>query len=277
MITSTFLRFASSTYSAFRLSIWRLFYKEKKVVSLKVLKDLSFKFTAFGDIPRILFMEQHLVDVEKSFEYDTLELFRNYLKPDSVVIDIGANIGLFSLLASNYIKDGGKVYAIEPSSSTYSNLVKNISLNNAKNVYPFKIALSNIVGEAKLGIPSNAMEQQFSDSFNRIVDESLSKVASESIEVIECNTLDNFVKENQIQKIDVIKIDVEGAELLCFQGGEKILSSKNKPIIIFECFENHCKDFGHRVFDVLLCLHNYGYECTQFDYFQWVAYPKLVK
>lgn len=271
MLISAFLRFVASIIYSVRLIIWNMFYKDSNVIDLEILKGVSSKFYAYGDITRILFCEQSLVKFKKSFEYDTLEMYANLLNPDSIVLDIGANIGLFSILGSKYVTGNGVIYAIEPTTKTFEFLKKNLQINNIKNVEPFRKAFSNDKSFVSMVSPESALKGNFGDSFNQIK----SVTGSEfQLDIIETSLLDDFIKEQNITKIDLIKIDIEGAELLCFQGGINLLNSDNKPIIILECFEAHCKSFGHKVVDVLSLLDKSGYNLYQFNYFQWIATPK---
>lgn len=271
MILSTFLRFIAAINNSIRLTIWNSFYKESNIISLEILKDTYVKFYAYGDIVRIFYSQQAIVKHKKSFEYDTLEKYINFLTPDSIVLDIGANIGLYSLLGSKFLTGKGTIYAIEPTTKTYSFLKKNISLNDIKNVIPFKLAFSNKKSLVSMTPPQKALNNNFQDSFNQI--QSVTGLENKS-DIIETSLLDDFINEQNISKVDLIKIDVEGAELLCFQGGLQLLNSDNKPMIIFECDENHCKSFGYRVVEVLLLLEKYGYDCIQSEYGQWIATPK---
>ncbi len=87
-------------------------------------------------------------------------------------------------------------------------------------------------------------------------------------------TMDDFVAQHHIEKVKLIPIDLAGAAFLCFRGGEKLLKSENRPIIIFECFERYCKRCGYSEFDVLLFLYNCGYRLERIeDYYEWIAYP----
>jgi len=253
------LRAGSDIYVEFRKLLWSLSFRDKHL--LRVLKDKKYYFTHFGDITRILYTKQHLVNAKKSFEYDTLELYQNNINKGATIIDIGANVGLFSLLGSELIGPNGKVLAIEPSKQVFDCFNKNIELNNLKNIIAVNVALGEEEGFISMSYP-NKKDKEKNDAYGFI---DTSKVGD-----VKCVVLDQFIKKHDIAKIDVIKIDVEGAELLCLKGAKEILK-RDKPVIIFEAFEPYCKRFGYQLYDLLAFLKNYGYSLEQIDYAQWIA------
>lgn len=272
MVKTSFLRLLSNIISYSRLKIWQYYYNDKNIIELKLIKGNSAKFYAYGDIVRFLYCDQLLVDYKRSFEYETLELFTGLLKPDSIVLDIGANIGLFSVLASKYVTGKGKIYAIEPTTKTFDFLKKNLEINSISNVEAFKVAFSNTKSLVSMTPPQHALTSRFGDSFNQIREIT---DPEQNTDTIETSIFDEFIFEQNIKNIDVIKMDIEGAELFCLQGATNFLKSPHKPTIIFECFEPHCEGFGYKVVDVLILLENAGYDVKQYAYFQWIATPKI--
>lgn len=260
----------SSVYIFFKTILWKT--RILKKVNLKVLNTKSYFFTSYGDISLSLFLSQHLVSRQKSFEYSSLELYRDNLSSGNVVLDIGANVGIYSLLGADIIGDQGKVYAFEPSSITYNTLLENISLNGFKNISAHQLALSDQSGKLKLAKPTNAkLTHEYADMFNYL--DYSSKGESSDSDFVDVLTVDEFVSSHNITKVDFIKIDIEGAELLCFKGAKNLLVSENKPVILFECCEPLCKRFNHKMYDVLNFLVSNGYEVEQYENYQWIAKP----
>lgn len=153
-------------------------------------------------------------------KYEIIEsaLFVANINNNSIVVDIGANIGYYALLASKIAK---KVYAFEPDSEIFMILKKNIVDNNLTNV----IAINKAVGDKKdtgymIKDKDNFGNQRL-DTGGRIKDK------SNEVEVIK---LDDYIKE----KIDLIKIDVQGYEPKVVEGAKKIIE-KYKPAIFMEC------------------------------------------
>jgi FkbM family methyltransferase len=232
----------------------------KKSYHLKVLENYSFEFVKWGAITKILFSRQHLLKHKMSFEYETLTRYSNFIKKGDTILDIGANVGVFSLLGSQLVGSQGKVYSFEPSYLTFESLNKNLLLNDVKNVFTQKLALSETEGSIKMGDTDDALN--FIDLKN----------IKEDGEVVEMKTLDNWLKINDLSKIDVIKIDIEGAELLCFKGATQLLKNAS-PIIIMECNEKWCHRFDYTVFDLLRFLNEFGYTFEQYEEAQWICYP----
>lgn len=185
------------------------------------------------------------------YERYTTDLFKKLIKANMTVIDIGANIGYYTLIAAKLVRNTGKVYAFEPEPRNYDLLVKNILINNYTNVIPIQKAVSNKVGKAKLFIDKfDFGRHSFSEDTN------LNKGGSIEIETI---TLDEFF-ENTVGSlaVDIIKIDAEGAEGLIVEGAGKIL--KNKLKIFMEFFPNGLRNMGTDPLGLLYKLQEYGFK-----------------
>jgi FkbM family methyltransferase len=218
----------------------------------------------------MLYEQQHLVKFGKSFEADVLQRFLELIRPGSVILDIGANVGLFSLVGAEAAGTNGKILAFEPQPFTHATLLRNLSLNGAGNVRTFPIALSDQPGRITLSVPKEVRATySYGDSYLSI-DPS---AHDDPMAQIECKRLDDVLAEQGIDRVDLIKIDVEGAEYLCLKGATMLLDSQHKPVILMECDETLCRRFGHSVFDPLLLLHNHGYACEQIGVHQWMAQP----
>jgi FkbM family methyltransferase len=264
-----------NVFSAFLIE-WKLFLWtnfRKKTYNLPLYKDYYFKMAGQGDITQWFYQLSHMARHNKSFEAKTLEIFLTHLKEGDTFLDIGANVGMFSLIASRVLKNKGIIHAFEPSQAIFNTLSQNIANNDCQNVHLHRIALSDSEGTMTLRIPTNEFG---TDAFAYL---SSNTGASESpnnqSETVQVKTLDNFLSENKIDKVDIIKIDIEGAELLCFKGAEKLLSSPNKPIILFECFEELCSSrFNYSMMDLLKFLDAKNYKIEQFESWQWIATPR---
>ncbi len=165
-----------------------------------------------------------------SYEKGIINIIKKNLKTGQIFVDIGANIGLMSCYASNIVGENGKVLAFEANSKTSKILEKNCVLNNSKNVEIFTLGL----GEKK----SSALFYENWD-VNR-GGASFLKQSDEIGTEVEIDTIDNLLSE---QKIDMVKIDVEGFELNVLKGGINVLK-KNHPIFIIEVSSNREKTIG---------------------------------
>jgi FkbM family methyltransferase len=236
---------------------WRLSSAAPK--NIKVIDNQRFKFKKFGFITEFLYAKQPFVSDKRGFEYKTLTLFSELAKPNMTVLDIGANVGLFSLLGGRLVGEKGKIYAFEPSQITFDALNENLSLNQITNVSTHRLALSDTEGVIHLGAVEN-------DAMNFID----VKNQNQKGEVVDMITLDKFLTINKIGKVDLIKIDIEGAELLALKGAADMLR-RDKPTIIMEANDKWTRRFDYSVFDLLLFLHQFGYRFEEYDETQWLA------
>lgn len=153
-----------------------------------------------------------------------------------VFIDVGANIGKYAVIVGKQLRNEsankrrGSVMAIEPSAEIFRILEKNIRLNNLTNVIPLNLAASDKEGVSEFYLSSEGFGT--SSSLIEI------KFKSKKVEV-KTDTLDNIVKRLNIKKVDLIKIDVEGAEPKVLGGAFGILK-KDKPKIVFEALNKRC-------------------------------------
>ncbi len=176
----------------------------------------------------------------------TLYLFRHYelplmkfieknVKEKQVVFDIGANVGFLTLTFSKQVKKNGKVFAFEPEPNNYKKLQENISLNNFKNISLNNFAVSSINDRLKLYLSD---DNNFGT--HSLVNE---RINSTNFVIVDTKKIDDFVFQNNIIKIDWIKIDVEGAELDVINGAKKVLSDL-KPNLIIEVISENMKKRG---------------------------------
>jgi FkbM family methyltransferase len=154
------------------------------------------------------------------------------LKPGDVFIDIGANSGLYTLLASEAVGNEGMVYAFEPSPIPFTRLKENVSLYGHNNIECIESALSDHEGEMKLNISGDGYSAW--DTFA-----SETRTGQTDTRKVQVTTLDKFVLDkNLIDKITMMKIDVEGWETYVLSGGLNTLSNIVAPILQIE-FTDH--------------------------------------
>jgi len=145
------------------------------------------------------------------------QVYDCFYKPcdNDIVIDIGAHVGLFSIKVCRSVK---RVIAIEPHPFNYKLLLTNLHLNKIENVTPYKIAISNYSGIAKLYLGRESTGHTIKP---------LSEMSRSSSIVVKVETLDNLLDEIDLSKVNFIKIDVEGAELEVLKGSERTLANNN--------------------------------------------------
>ena len=155
---------------------------------------------------------------------DEIRFVRNLLMPGDQVIDIGANLGVYTLSMARIVGETGKVWSFEPSSTTAAMLAKSIALNALGNVQLLRCALSNHQGTARFS------NKEFPELNALIPDDSADSQASEQVAL---DTLDHCMKTYQWKNIAFIKLDAEGAEVDIIRGGQEFLKA-NSPLIQYE-------------------------------------------
>lgn len=178
-----------------------------------------------------------------TYESENFEFLTNNCKPGAVIIDIGAHIGLFSVIASQITGDTGKVYAFEPAPSTYELLQKTLSINHNRSVIE---AFQKAVGKEP-GKISFFVSDDEADNSNSLVNYKDDRPLH-GIDV-EVTSVDAFVKEKKINKLNFIKIDVEGAEYDTLQGAAETLQNL-RPVCIVAIHPEPIKAKGDRLEDI---------------------------
>lgn len=190
-----------------------------------------------------------------SYESDQELMIRKLLKPGNIFLDVGANIGWYSIRFAAQIK-GLKVYAFEPAKSTYSYLVRNVDMNSVTSVIAVNKALSDTQGTKKLFF-----------SQEMAVNASLANVNPISSTVEEdciVTTIDQFIEAQKIKRVDFIKCDIEGAELFALKGAKETIAN-HRPIIFCEMLRKWSAVFGYHPNELILFLKGYGYDCFTVD------------
>lgn len=152
------------------------------------------------------------------------ELFRQTVKEGDVVLDIGAHIGYYTLIASKIVGSSGKVYAFEPDPTFYSILERNIKLNGCKNVIAINKAVNKESGEIKLFQPVKYANTTIVDKGN---EKKYIKVQAVSID----DCVDDVV--------DVVKMDIEGAEYIALKGMVETFRKNTRMKVFIEVSRPH--------------------------------------
>lgn len=157
----------------------------------------------------------------KDYEPHVLPVFLESLRPGDYVLDVGANIGIYSLTAAKRVGSDGMVYAIEPVAKNIQSLCAGILGNKFENVSVMPVAASDkcsVIGVLR-----------YSDSSNGIVDSNAS--AASGSDFVPTHRLDRLLPD--IGRLDVVKIDIEGHEPIAWEG-LKSLVAKHRPLIFTE-------------------------------------------
>jgi FkbM family methyltransferase len=182
------------------------------ILSMPLINGLKI-FVRARTADRMIFKEIFIEEIYNKYNIE--------IEEGDTVVDIGANIGIFSVYASNKVGKG-KVYAFEPFKENYKILCKQIHLNNLANVFPHNLGVSSITGEQSLFLsPTNTGGHSIK------FDQGASSVLIKTI------TLAQFCNSNNLPRIDFLKIDCEGSEFEILEASPQILNSVKK--LVMEC------------------------------------------
>ncbi len=163
-----------------------------------------------------------------SWDEPGTKFLKNNLGNGDVFLDIGANVGCYSLIASKIVGPEGQVHSFEPVLNVFERLQLNIQLNQLKNIIANRVAVFEKPGTLELFVSAKE-NAGMSSIFHHDTE-------SGNIEQVESITIDGYVEKMNIEKIDMIKIDIEGAELFALKGMRKTLL-RFHPVIIMELSE----------------------------------------
>jgi FkbM family methyltransferase len=192
------------------------------------------------------------------YEPQTAEAIQRHLPRDGIFLDVGANIGIFSLMAAHHWCPNGLVVAFEASPNISQWLKKNTENNPSP---ALRVIHSAVTGRSGELLPF------FDAPSDRFGMGALTSRFDGPVATVSTISLDDAASSNAIQQVHVIKVDVEGHELGVFQGALKILHHPNPPVIIFEFndwAENRLQDRS-KAGDAQRFLSSHGYSIQKLD------------
>lgn len=189
---------------------------------------------------------------DHEYEPMTTAVFKRLLKPGMTVVDVGANIGYFTLLSSHLVKSSrgvrtqGQVFAFEPDPKNYAELSNNSTLNHQFNIVAAKCAIGHCDGPVTL---HQSPSESGAHSLINARPESVASV------VVDCRTLDSL----PIGTVDLLKTDTEGNDYNVLLGAAKLLGRSPNPVIIVECWEDGLRVAGKSTVELLDLLGSMGF------------------
>ncbi len=225
------------------------FNQKDRIVNIKykidVLRALNLSYTPSNILTNFYSYLGYIIynslnEVDQNFSDSLVELqciflkdqycAQEFLKSDSVILDCGANIGMFSLWA-HYLCPSAQIYSFEPTESTFEILEKNIKENNLKDIiHPFNVALGDKIQETKIRTTQVGMgSDNFIIDSMRNMQEYISYNYNKE-EIVQMITIDDFVIKNKLERVDFIKMDTEGYEKQILKGAQETIM-KFHPII----------------------------------------------
>jgi FkbM family methyltransferase len=190
------------------------------------------------------------LQIYQSHEPLTTHLMIKELKQDMFCLDLGSNIGYYAVIESNIVGESGKIFAIEPSPVNFPILKLNLENQKKNNFSVHNIAIGDKNEDMEFIISSKSNWSKIRMNNEKINPE-------DKIIKIPVKTLDSFVQENDIKKIDILRMDVEGFEYNIILGANKILEKFTPKIFV----EIHKMYLGkEKTYEIFNNLKNKGYE-----------------
>ena len=193
---------------------------------------------------------------EGNFELAETAFVSRCLRPGLTVLDVGANQGYYTLLASQLVGDAGRVIAFEPSPREMKALQIHKILNRRTNVTLAGVALGADQKEAELFIVQG--HQTACNSLQPPL--VLSETTPVKVQVVR---LDDWLEAHKIDRVDFVKLDVEGGELEALKGAEKLLHRRPRPIFLIEVQDLRTRPWGYQAKKVIELLQGNGFRWIQ--------------
>jgi FkbM family methyltransferase len=202
--------------------------------------------------------QSHCLFVGGSFEPNEFAFLASFLKPGMVVVDAGANEGFYSLFMARRVAPDGRVIAVEPSPRERQRLEHNLAINDIRNVHVVNAGLADRVGHGMLHIAE--AEHNGQNTLGGFVYEGVRSLGALPIQL---QPLDDVLARLGAGRVDLIKMDVEGAELDVLRGATRTLAAG--PVVLFELFDEALRAQGSSAQQVLDFLVGKGFTILQFN------------
>jgi len=249
-ITLKLLCWCTRIFASFR-GRWRLMNWLKRRLIAIPRSELHCVATRFGFgimVDPFEHVGMHIF-VEGVYEPDCTRLFESLLRPGDCVLDVGANIGWFTLLASVLVAEKGQVHAFEPVPQIADCLTENVALNRRQNVTVHRTA---------------ALDRCGATQFNMVCGKnmglsSIRDLGRTGVRAIEVATVTIDSLKETLPPVRLVKLDVEGAEHKALQGMKEVID-RDKPMILLELEDNFLQASGSSAAEVLRLLNHFGYK-----------------
>jgi FkbM family methyltransferase len=187
----------------------------------------------------------------RSYEPIDVGFLRTQIRRDDICLDLGANTGFYTLMMAKHA-NRGSVHAFEPVPLYRLTVQLAAEINGFTHIKTHDVAIGAIDGFSHFSQSSDGAYSSLRPSGRRSERRSLH---------VQVRTLDSYLKDGTFPRVDVIKMDVEGAEALVIEGGRTLLSSQQlRPrILMIELFDDNLRPFGTSISDVTSRMHAFGY------------------
>jgi FkbM family methyltransferase len=230
---------------------WKAHLGEHRSFVYRLQPGVKIRLHCDSELCRLI----HCID----FESTERQFVNAFLRPGDIFVDVGANIGLFTLVAAGRVGAEGKVYAFEPTKQTFERLEANVKLNGFTNTSLHRMALSDKAEEMEIHRSMDGFDGW--NTFGKL--EAGKDVAVEKVSSV---TWDAFAQQHNLSgRVTMMKIDVEGWESFVLRGGEAHFSRPDAPVLQVEFTEDAAKAAGSTCRALYQQLEALGYRMHAFD------------
>jgi len=186
-----------------------------------------------------------------SFERLQSKIVRSHLRPGMTCFDVGANVGYYTALFAQAVGSGGRVFSFEPSDYAFPRLQAMIERNRLTWVRPVKLAVTDSIGQGVLygGVQEDALGNHTA---------TMVKNSNPAQTIVETTTLDVFCDQFGIERIDFLKVDVDGFEPAVIAGAQSLLNQGRISHVLIECNEEWLGQVGTNSTNVIEELRKHG-------------------
>ncbi|WP_119460994.1 FkbM family methyltransferase [Rhodospirillaceae bacterium SYSU D60014] len=180
-----------------------------------------------------------------------------YLQPGMTVVDIGANVGAYTLLAAKRVGPGGRVVAFEAAPQIYRFLMENVDRNRFGNVVVENVAVGQAEGHLRFTVQAGDLGKSHVHS----------PLEDDGVEVIDISVidLDGYCSRSGLRRIDYMKIDVEGYEMPVLRGARRTLADNPTMLVQMEAIDHHAKRFGSDLRSIMAFMGEIGFRPHEID------------
>lgn len=210
------------------------------------------------DLPRLWLLARHPQDAAE------FQAIPRLVRPGDVVLDVGANIGAYSVLLSGLCGQSGRVWAFEPVPDTCWRLRETLALNRCDNVVPVQAAVCEREGTATMNLfdPGHCVWNSLGTP--EMGPDGAKSLPHASVDVPSLS-LDGFCDREGVNRINFLKVDVEGFEVSVFRGAKRLLRERRVDYICFEISQRPLKAAGFASRQVFAELEQWGYSVYELD------------
>ena len=189
----------------------------------------------------------------QAFEPEATEMVRQIVRKGDVIVDAGANFGWYATLFGELVGETGKVHAFEPVPPTFARLCENLNLNKlADIVMTNNCALGDQEGEVEVHL--------FEEMSHSLASLSQACGGSSTPFAAKLNRLDDYLSSSGVDRVNFLKCDVEGSELMVLKGAKRLLAGNAAPTVMVELNADTSAAFGYKPRDIIQYLRSTGYD-----------------